>query len=100
MKAFGWTVFILGIFVLGCVLQGYTIMKLWEWFVVDFFSVSPLSFKIALGWSAFISYMFKEVPKQEENKKDADTVAIEFSVKAVAVPLLYLLWGYLIYIVL
>jgi hypothetical protein len=49
------------------ILGGFTIVKLWAWFVVPTFHLAPLSFFAALGLSALVSY-FMPIPSTKDKK--------------------------------
>lgn len=96
MLAIGYIVSSLLAIFITTILSGYTLCKLWDWFVVETFNLPTLTIPIAIGLMLVISYVVKGYP--EEDDKD-QTYGVNLTVrffKCVVKSGMFLLVGWII----
>lgn len=63
----------------GTVLTGYTLSKLWEWFVVPTFHVQPISTVVSIGIGILIRFCTTPIPKYSDfcsaSTEDSGTIS-------------------------
>lgn len=88
------TVFIISI-VVAVIVRGFVLTKLWAWFIVPVFELSPLRIVEAIGISTLIGYL---TYSREKGKEDDDfwKKFIESLVVSIVLALLSLGMGWII----
>jgi hypothetical protein len=100
MKALGWIVAIIGVFVLGPIWSGYVLSILWGWFIVQIFHVPQISIPLAIGIAMTIRMLTNQgssdsnSKKRDEGLSDAFIQALGFSF---LYPLLVLAMGAIVH---
>lgn len=95
MKNFGYFMFLILSVVTAILLRGFVLIYLWEWFIVSVFSLPPLGFVNALGFSLIVHYLTQQdIDKKEDKDRDLSDIIGRIIGQAVFYPLLILLLGW------
>ena len=79
MKIFGSIVATVVALVLGAIMGGFVLSKLWVWFMVPIFDLNPLRIVEAIGLTFIVGYMTKD---HEESSKTLEGPFLEELLKA------------------
>lgn len=94
---FGLVVLIIVGIVTSAILNGYVLMKLWEWFIMPTFESAPaLSIPVAIGVGLLVSLLTYHTTNNKSND-DSTTEGVVRFVLVVFHPLLYLVLGWIVY---
>jgi hypothetical protein len=92
----------LGLFIFllvyGVTVRGYTVMKLWEWFIVPLFNVAPFTLLSAYGVALFVQLFHTSVPKEVDKRPFSERM-LEGLLHITALNGLFLVLGYIIYFI-
>lgn len=82
------------------VLNGWVLSILWRWFIVPTFSLTPLSIAQALGLTCVLRLFAASRTKLTEEDREMSLVpyVIQQSGTSIAVPLMGLLYGWIIHL--
>jgi len=61
------------LFILNVIIYGFTLMKLWGWFIVSLFGIREIKIVEALGLSLIISFIVQQ--KTSSTEKDISLIA-------------------------
>lgn len=81
--------------VLGSIISGYVLVKLWMWFAVPTFGLQPLTLVPAIGVGILISYLTHHSIPQEEGR-EMSKVITDASTETFLYPLIVLSIGWLV----
>jgi hypothetical protein len=83
--------------VVGSIMEGWVLSKLWGWFVSPLFGVPSLSIAAAIGFALVISMLTHQSTSSDSNKdKDWTNLVAAVIAKTVFTPLMFLLFGYIV----
>lgn len=80
METFGKVCFTLTTMVITTLISGFVFQTLWGWFIVPTFTMQPMTLIQAIGISFFISYI-----KRNLDKENDDEFSMEFVVKGLVI---------------
>lgn len=82
----------IGLLVVSSILNGFVLVKLWEWFLVTPFGFPKLSVPVAIGISIIAKYLtIQQIPKTDNKSTDTYCFAIVY-------PLLTLCIGWVVHL--
>ena len=99
MKIFGSVVATVVALVLGAIIGGFVLSKLWVWFMVPIFDLNPLRIVEAIGLTFIVGYMTKN--PVESDKKLEGTFSEELLkafLQTIVIAGMFLLIGWIIHL--
>lgn len=89
-----------GAIVAGIILEGFVIMKLWEWFIVPTFGFDTLELPVAIGISTLASVIQNYHDHDKQNKDEGDNNLLKTYGKlfyiSIGRPLVFLFIGWIV----
>lgn len=86
-------------FVIGPILKGLVLCKLWAWFIVPVFHLPGLSIVYAIGIGIVLNtFMPSSFPKSDDKKKSATAMSMELILKPMLVPAVSFTFGYVVHL--
>lgn len=83
--------------VIGVILKGFVLSKLWLWFIVPIFNLPILSIPIAIGISIIVAMLtYQIIDTKPDDNVEKDVKEWANAVATIIVPLLFLLEGYIV----
>ena len=89
-RGFGYLVFLMLIVMIETLIRGYVFMKMYNWFLMEYFKFSEVNLKFSAGLMLIITYLRYKSPE-----KDTD-LTWEMILKGLTAPLFFLLYAYII----
>jgi len=82
--------------IVGALLNGWVLTKLWAWFVAPVFGVQTLTLIPAIGLSLVVAYLTHQQRKNNNKGKDTTTLIAENIGEIVVYPLFVLLVSWVV----
>jgi heme A synthase len=95
LACFGLLAFLIVQVVLGSIVDGYVLVKLWAWFAVSTFGVQPLSLVPAIGFGLLVGYLTHQYVPQKKDR-DISTVISEAVSETFIYPFIILFLGWIV----
>ena len=96
ITAFNVIVFAIIQSIIGAIFGGFVFLKLWQWFVVPVFHLPQFSLSYSIGLCLVASFLTHQVMPQKEGRSTGD-ICSELITKAVALPAVALLYGWILF---
>lgn len=96
MKYISMTVGLISLVVLGMAAHGFTLFKLWGWYVVPYFNLPPISIPIAIGLSMMIALTTHQNNVAEKKTEGMSDKIASVIMSTVGQPLITLFIGWVV----
>jgi hypothetical protein len=97
METFGKIVAGIILTVLSTIVQGFVIVKLWAWFIVQIFDIRPITLIEAIGLSLFILYVNYRKPSKVED--DLYDIVVHGFIESLTIGGIFLLFGWVVHLI-
>ena len=96
MKIIGIITTVLVTLIVSPIWRGYTLSKLWLWFIVSTFGAAPLGIAQSIGLALVVSFLTHQPDSYEDEKKSANEKLARAVVITVLSPAMALLIGWIV----
>ena len=90
-RGYMYAAFLIAIVIIETMLRGFVFMKMYNWFLVEYFRLPEVNLKFSAGLMLVISFLRFKIPE-----KDTE-ITCEMILKLLVLPLFFLLYAYMIY---
>ena len=98
LGCFGAILWVVLLFVVSALMNGWAFVQLWEWFILPVFEAAPVVTIVqAIGLSVFIGFLSaKKVEAKSDKSKSVTDLVIESFAVAIGMPLMAVGFGWLV----